>query len=916
LKKARLEQADCILQKVTITAFDCLSNSDSKKILAFADEVKVMINSLDREANLVPQEGLDNELAKNLVESWVYGRLLPLRTDVMSALSQLWCETANLDRARSICEDVKRWIKEKFVAPIMKEITMETFRSIFTGFNKLPSDDFELLYNQYIRNLTPKEVRIALYDTYLALGNISYDVEENEEALQCFNAAIEWLCDDTESLCYNRSDFIRLLHARTNKADMLVKLHRFPEAKSIYESVEKYFMQLGCMREALGVRYSSIRSRSKENPNIDIEQPLRELIRMYESLLSNYPASQKNYVFKKEIEPAYFLLLKVLSTTNQPSLGYADDCIKLIKALREPFTLASPEENKESSLEPFQKFIGRIESPLWVISSYMKNLPETIILIIQSIGDSLIFICIKGGNESLEKRILISSSSQELPKVIDELVNHWYSEIEPILLGRVSPLKPPSENFIKCCEKAWHLLPESIRLSIQSSNTILYSPDPYTSTIPLEMFKTENGWLGITHVLARQPSLHTLLEMLSPNATPHLLSDRAYIVRTEDLPGFDKLPYADMEKKMVERAMRKIGLNPIQEQILTTKNITQAMDEGYRIFHYIGHGVADNIGEGLPISAQMAIQPSDLSNLKGHNTPIVYLSSCEVGQTRYIRGGGHTGIAYRFIEKGSPAVIACIQPIPDNFAYEVCKHFYRHSKKFSIGQALRMTRKHLIDEDFHPGCWALYCVYGDPNCTLSPAISSLMKETRLLTEDWSTYLRRYIATREDMDYNECVSRLKIALRKSCATLYNDLHQVLNWVSQSFRSQISLDIRSQYEDLCIRIANHDLIGAASLRLLLAMEILEAYDESNNNKINEMDVGTRYAKGIFDLVCWAVFAAKYGSEFLGVLPIQNTVQSLQLVDRILAGWRDYSPRLSNLHKEVQQTLTSLRNKPIFF
>jgi CHAT domain-containing protein len=234
------------------------------------------------------------------------------------------------------------------------------------------------------------------------------------------------------------------------------------------------------------------------------------------------------------------------------------------------------------------------------------------------------------------------------------------------------------------------------------------------------LFRTEQGWLGIDHTIVRHPSPATVMSLLS-RVSPGHVANRAYVVRAEDPPGFVPLPDADLEVAQVMRCFRLLGREALTEARPNAEALIEALDAGYRVIHYTGHGLADDLSEGLPLAREQALQPDDLSGLSGLRTPFVFLSACQVGRTRYVLGGKQSGLAIGLIEKGAPAVVGCLHAVPDRVARLMATTFYRAARTHPVGAALRLARKRLADEGIQPACWAVFAVYGDPAATISTA---------------------------------------------------------------------------------------------------------------------------------------------------------------------------------------------------
>ena len=108
-----------------------------------------------------------------------------------------------------------------------------------------------------------------------------------------------------------------------------------------------------------------------------------------------------------------------------------------------------------------------------------------------------------------------------------------------------------------------------------------------------------------------------------------------------------RLVAADAEANAAEAYAKIIGLNPVRETEISVKRLGEALNSGYRLLHYAGHGIAGEYGEILPVTETTGLRTSAIVSLDGHRTPFVILSACEVGRGRQATGGRARGIDCR-----------------------------------------------------------------------------------------------------------------------------------------------------------------------------------------------------------------------------------------------------------------------------
>jgi tetratricopeptide (TPR) repeat protein len=897
-----LQIADSQLRDLSQQSLSALSNSATATRLQIANQIRLMINALDPENSIgLPSDNL--KVARSLIKEWFCQRFIPKRVTVITTLGRALSSIGEFERARTIYTTTLDWLYSIINSGIIEKATQNLELRNTNPDRKIVDK------NLVIADLYPS-MRVFIYLVQMARGDMEASAGNLEESVKSF--------EDASNL-YSRNlideqDMSRLNMALGNKANSLVELSRFKEAQDIYKIIEENFAYLGDNENALRVRHASLFASWKENPNINIEEPVRQVVEEYEQNLRQKKDIRNLQIYKKIVEPAYTLLLTLLAQKKDADPERAKNYLKVVGALREPYTLATAYEiQRTHSSREIQELDSKVNNPVWIIGSYLSYLPSTVLIFVQSGVNALTFFALRGGNDPLERRITLQLGPKELLDAIKDLLYYYYEEQEAILAGRKFYHEPASENLVETCKRVWTLLPEGIRSYILSSDTVLYSPDPFGNIddVPLEILRTPQGWLGVTHAISRQTSLRTILEMLSPNRTPSLLSNYACTVRAEDPQGFDKLTFADREVSDVTRYLRILGLEPRDITAPSVSDMNEALNFGYRVIHYAGHGIANTIEEGLPLSSNNILRPNDFNSLAGNKTPIVYLSSCEVGRSRYVPGGAHTGIATRLIEKGSPAVIACLQAVSDDVASRMCTMFYKCSKSLPIGRALSISRDFMSKDGINPVCWGVQTLYGDPNTTLSPILSQTINQTSSSTRSWSTYLNRYLASRSQEDLKECYTRVSDLMKDKKEPSLGHIKQVVSWLS-GLNHSTQKRTQAKCELLCSHISKQDLIGGASLRMLMAMELTDAKKKKSSDALSELAIAENYSRNLFDLIAWAAVASKISLDYFDKISMRGTISYLEEALGILNGWTHYRPSLVSLRDKVKAQLELLNTK----
>ena len=437
-------------------------------------------------------------------------------------------------------------------------------------------------------------------------------------------------------------------------------------------------------------------------------------------------------------------------------------------------------------------------------------------------------------------------------------------DVAAVSTGRLPADHRAGAELERAAAALWATLPERGRQLILGARTILYLPDNFgvLDEIPLELLRHDDGWLGLSHVIARFPSHRVLAETLSPNRLPSLLGTRAYVLRARNPPDLDPLPSADAEAERVPRYLRLLGLEPERHDGGTADELRAVLDDGYRIVHYVGHGLADRLsGESLVLSDDESLEPRHMAQLDGFRTPVVYLSACDVGRSRAIAGGRQRGIAMQLLEHGAPAALASLQTVPDRVAARIAAAFYRAAAAEPIGLALRQARRALDAEGLAPSCWALCVLHGDPAVTLAPGLGP-MRQTCQATASWASELVRSLATGGHETARTAPADVRDALDRS-----DDVP----------------------EKLIERVEERDLLGGAALRMRRALR---------RGSVPALRQGLEIAGAVEDRLAVALFYAALARSGTTDIAAELLALYADEAEAAGAGWAASSPAYASL------------------
>ncbi|HSO06188.1 MAG TPA: CHAT domain-containing protein [Pelomicrobium sp.] len=596
---------------------------------------------------------------------------------------------------------------------------------------------------------------------------------------------------------------------------------------------------------------------------------------------------------KAALQPQYGLYLKILSRSQRPRADCAEDYLRVVAAMRDELVYAALDSAPDPGRPSPERIAG---SPLLVLAAYLRRLPDTAVLVVESGANVLTLFALRGGCAPLEERIALERASKACVDALVELMRRQDED-----LRRIGRRERITRTFFEPIERAaaalWESLPATIRSAIAGARCVLYLPSAFgdLSAFPLELLRAEDGWLGATRAVARLSSLRTLFELLSPGRMPSQLVAQALVVRAQDSPDLAK---ADAEAASVREQLQALGLAADVDPAPTVATVRAALDRGLRALHYCGHGFAGKLGEYLPLAATELLGPHDFSQLSGWGTPFVYLSTCEVGRARMTTTGSAAGVSTRLIEKGAPAVVGCLVSVPDLVAQAVAAGFYRAAAMHPLGEALAAARREA--EAFPPACWGAFAYFGDPALQLM-AVDGVVPQMRRRTLRWDSLVGRHLAVRSPASRQRMLDAFG-AERAEGGGDADLLDRVAAWLATSFRAE-EPELKETRLKLCLAVARDDAVAGCALRMLLAMETLHGsyYGARKPDLVlepEELSIGLFCARAVHDTLSWPAFvieAARSGG--IGYAPA-TLLNMLDEATGMLDGWRLEEPAAATM------------------
>ncbi|HEY7043334.1 MAG TPA: CHAT domain-containing protein [Nocardioidaceae bacterium] len=599
---------------------------------------------------------------------------------------------------------------------------------------------------------------------------------------------------------------------KANRGNALAMLGRTRDAAADYDTAMVAFDEAGDQTAALSMRLAKLTVRHDAGEDVtDVE--VQAMIAELEDEVHRVPNSGR---LRGELERTRRWWLSLLA---QKESDDTERAVGLIEVLRDDQPVLRTGTRSQDHV------LDLLCRAATVLRARLRALADTVVVVLEPgirTGDRLyppVFLVMAGGESTLVPSGDAAGRLAELGRIAS-------IERERLLTGETTLNSPASGRLTEAAVAAWKAIPSVVTERVLAAETVLYMPSGVNAidALPFELLRHEAGWLGMTHVVARAPSFQLLEQMLTPNARAHTNDSRAVIATVRQDSQLGVLSEALREADIVERAAEYMGLTADRRETLDTDALLDVLRRN-ALVHYIGHGFASEIGEVLPLTSDTGVYVDQLSDHDGMPSPLVFFDACMLGRVRHLEGGRQRGWTLALLERGAPAVIGALAPVPDSACSAVAKAFYGAVLDAPVGVAMRNARAGLEQAGLHPLIAAAYVVHGDPSARLTPGHRG---GTASRVCRWPSLAARFLATEHPDDRAEIVSA-------SCVPA-----AVASWANgvdvspAEFASAVEMTIAEDPE------------GAAICRILLA---LKRFDQ-NPNDDDELDVAWLVAEAVGD------------------------------------------------------------------
>jgi tetratricopeptide (TPR) repeat protein len=500
---------------------------------------------------------------------------------------------------------------------------------------------------------------------------------------------------------------------RFNAANQLAKLGEHVRAIELFADAHAEFLRLGMHEAVLRVRHASLVSQwhAGTGATETLLRDVEELIIAYEAR----PPDVSDGVLRMNLDSAYRLWL----TLTTPLI--ANDELLTHRYLAQLYALR---EGLTDSMTAWRRDVGAtgktILSEVAILAARFARQERSVLLLFETGVGRLLLTTLRGGSGPLAERVRSAVASEEFGTAIEKLLRTRRAATDA-LVDRAIPIKsPPPERFLAACRDAWATLPSEIRAELTRAETLVVCLSNWgdLDEVPLELLHDGDEFLGLTKGIVRVVSMRQLAASLSDNRVNVAPSGSALIVRATDVEAVGLLREASGEVADVQNCLRTLGVSARTLISPSSVDMLSELGAGHDVFHYVGHGFADENGEELLLGDRESVTAMDLMTLGPAPAPFCVASSCLVGRARHLDTGYQRGVAVALLDRGAPAIVAATLEVPDRLGRDFVLAFYAESARAPLREAMLATRRRLAAVGYHPAAWACFAMFGDPRAGL------------------------------------------------------------------------------------------------------------------------------------------------------------------------------------------------------
>ncbi|MGR7026620.1 CHAT domain-containing protein [Geodermatophilus sp. URMC 62] len=587
-------------------------------------------------------------------------------------------------------------------------------------------------------------------DRYHDLFGLAFGPEDLEAVEMCLGNV--WTALDPEVAAAHFTaaggEDVRKPSAAANLANCLLRLGRFREARARYARLESYFELIGDHLGASRVWAGECIAAWKERPDPTVRHSLAGAISMFEDHIPDSADRRTLYTIKRFLEPALSLMITVLAASEDRSDERINDFLSVLWALQRPEQTAGLDRELPEG-RGWDRLLAARSRPLEITRSMLEPFATSRVVHLCSATDEVVLVVygFLDGAFSFEAVPLGEAGAAD----IERFLTLMDEQLAADLRRDSRQLRQIDAELAGIGEHLGKRLTVGARALLRSAEVLYYMPHPYGAVdrFPLGALRLDGRWLASTTSILRTPGPNHLRELLSATRPPLPGSRAARVVTGDPDAGPSSLKLLHAESARAAHILTVLGFDAAVETEAGADDVVDLLDGAAGIVHYVGHGLASEVYEGLPLTSGEVLRPYHLDRLPGFTTGFVFLCACDGASVRHGPGGYQTGMASRLAERGAPGLLAFNHAVPEERASQAVRCVYPRLRLLPFGEAVRGAQESMSHE-MPAYTWLSLSAFGDPELQLASLTQSGAKSpSSAKARTWHAALRSYAVLRTD-----------------------------------------------------------------------------------------------------------------------------------------------------------------------
>ncbi|WP_328524926.1 CHAT domain-containing protein [Kribbella sp. NBC_00359] len=509
-----------------------------------------------------------------------------------------------------------------------------------------------------------------------------------------------------------------------NAGNQHAKLGQLEDALEAFTSAAEIGVG-GPVEAALRTRYAVAFTKYQLGREDGLIEELADLACRYEEVLTESTAGGSDLDVRQGLDVVYRLWLKLETARLDPA-----DARAVVRFLHLVFALKEEEGKFCSVTQAMERRPdAAFHSEITVLLERLTS-TATGVLVVESVPDAVLLVSLSGSS------VAVQLLDRDAAAVVGDLIAEQRLATDRLSNRAIPASSPPSPRHVQACQAMWQALDPELRAHIDGARVLAVVMDSSTDLgeLPIEILHDGTTYLGLRKRIVRSPALRDLNLSLSRNLVNARPTGTAIVVRAEDA-----LVHADAETSMAVAAASDLGMTPSVHRAPEPSTLLQDLGAGADLLHYVGHGLADRIGEELPLGPGKRLTARGFEAIGPAPAPFTMLSACLAGRSRQLRTGQEHGFVTALIRTGAPGAIAAAYMVPDHLAAEFTALLYYFAKDALLTDAMLQARQTLADDGYHPAAWGCFVQHGAADLRLGrPHLSE--------PSTWSEWASRYLAS--------------------------------------------------------------------------------------------------------------------------------------------------------------------------